>query len=565
MVRASFVAALLLLVPVTGSAGGARREAVYVHLVGEDGKAARAPLFGGGDLPVAKAGGEVVTVDDLAQALTLAHEGAEEGAAGKKNDATVILQRLVDVRLVVEEARAMGIGELPELRREIAAFETRTEREHLQQKALRGVKADPLATERAYHLATKEWKLRSVLFQKEADARTFLGEVASGGAFEAAAERMVKAGNATSGGPAEFHTRAAMLPQVVQALLPLGKGAVTDPIHVGSGWAVMRIEDERFPESAPQLERARAESLAFNQKLALRRYYDGLLARYVKVDRKLVDALDLEASEPGIAALRKDGRVVARIQGAAPVTVGEMTAAIEQRAYHGIEGAIQKKKVNAQKADALDALVSERIVPLEAKRLGIRRTRAFRKAVDGYRESLLFAAFVARAVAPGVKVEESEIRAHYDAHRADFRQSDLYKLESLGFRDAKAAQAALSKLQAGADFRWMRANADGLLKAGEGSFELDGSTVSASTMPAALREGITGARKGDYRLVADGGKAHVVHVLEVTAPGELPFEDAKARIQRELVGQRTSAALKEWIAKLRAAKPVKIYLTRIGA
>lgn len=460
----------------------------------------------------------------------------------------------------------MGIEDLPEIQKLIAEFGEKTIRELLQRRVTDGVKPDRRHVERLYRRSAKEWKVKSLLFEKEEHARTFAADVASGTSFDAAAEKAAGEGKAIGAKPAEFYPRGAMMPQVVEALLSIEKGAVTTPIQVTGGFTVIRVEDERYPENARLRTKAESESLAFNKQRALKRYYAKLLARYTGTDQALLKQLDFESPRPGLAALRKDRRVVTRIRGGADVTVADLTRALEERFFHGVGGAIRKRQVNAQKADALDALVSSKIVPMEARRLRIHQTTAFRKAVDRYRESVVFSQFVSRVVAPGVKIGEGEARRYYDAHKSEFTLPTFYKLESLGYRDVERAQSGLAKLRSGTDVKWLKANADDLLKPGESEIDFSGATVAASTMPPALRAVLAGTKKGDYRLFAtEGGQAHVIHVRDVTAPGEEPFDEAKDRIEQHLLQERVTAALKEWVAKLRQARPVKVYLTRVGA
>jgi parvulin-like peptidyl-prolyl isomerase len=566
-VRRTAIVALIVCGPALAArAAPGPNDAVFVRLVGEDGKPAKVPLFSGSDVAVAKAGSEYVTVDDLAVALAKAHEEATSEAAPARKDALAILGRLVDARLVAGEARAMGIGELPEFRKAVAEYEAIALREALQAKATRGVRGDALLVEREYQRSVKEWKARSLLFQKEEDAAKLLSDVAAGATFDVAAEAALKAGKATGGSPAEFYPRDRLLPQVVTALLATEKGRVTDAVRVPGGFAVLHVEEERYPNNPKLRAKAEADATRAAKEVAVRKYYAKLLARYVKTDDKLLAQLDYEAAQPGLEALRKDRRVLSRISGGKDVTVADLTRALEQRFFHGTEGAIRKKEVNPRKAAALDAIISEQIVAIEARRQKLDQTRSYRRAVERFQESLLFSGFVERVVAPAVKVKDADLRAYFEAHRKEYAPSAFYRLESVAYADVRRAQAALGKLRSGTDLNWLRANSDDLLPPGDGVLQFAGTTVASSTMPPALRSVLADARKGDLRLYApDETHAYAIQVLEVSTPEAPTFDEVKDRVRQQLVEERMSAELLDVVTKLRQARPVKIYLTSVGA
>ena len=74
-----------------------------------------------GKRTVAVVGGEAITSDELEQALA-----PPEGGVGKtkpsKEETSQLLDRLINTRLIVQEARRMGIDQLPELKNEMDAF-----------------------------------------------------------------------------------------------------------------------------------------------------------------------------------------------------------------------------------------------------------------------------------------------------------------------------------------------------------------------------------------------------------------------------------------------------------
>jgi hypothetical protein len=221
--------------------------------------------------------------------------------------------------------------------------------------------------------------------------------------------------------------------------------------------------------------------------------------------------------------------------------------------------------VNAEKAAAFEALLSERLYAREAAARGVEAGADFRRALEEQRRALAFSAFVERAVIPGVRVEEAEGRRYFEEHAAEFTTPQMFRLEGLGFSSSKAAQAALDRLRGGTDFAWLRANAEGQLRPEERSLNLDGSVVSAHNLPPDLAKALAGAGAGSLRLHARDGQHYVVRVADETPPRVQPYEQARERIGKKLFAEKVAKAIREHAEKVRKVRPVEVYVTRIAS
>jgi parvulin-like peptidyl-prolyl isomerase len=527
----------------------------------------KAPLFAEefASFPVARVEDRVITLQEVTDALASAHgTHAKETKAGSV-DVTPIIDRLVDIHLLAMEARNMGIDDLPEFKESMVDFKQRTGREMLKDRVTAGSKPDAAEVDRFYRDAIRTWKARSVLFANESDAIKLKAESDAGKKFEDLAKEAVAAGKGKGGEEAQVLPRAKLLPNVHAALEKMKPGEVSAPLRLEQGWAVIQVAEILYPDDAKmRAEIERTKDGEAKQK-ALEKAYGGLVKRYAKVDRKLLASLDYDAKRPGIPALKKDKRVLAALQGAKPITVGELTGALVGGFYHGVERAIESKKANRQKADVFDGLLSRRIVPLEVKRLGIDESPEFKRRVVAYEDSLLFASFLKQVIAPKVTVTEESVRKYFDAHRKDYTYPAFYKLESLAFATAKEAQAAVDKLRSGTDFKWLNANSESQIPAAERKAKLDG-TIAATSLPKDLAEALAGAKVGDHRLYADPAQQfYAVHVVEIVPPQEQPYEEVRSKIEDVLFYDQINADLKDFAGKLRKASDVKVFITKIGS
>jgi parvulin-like peptidyl-prolyl isomerase len=549
----------------SSSAGGSP---MYVHLTQSDGKQVKAALFAesSASIPVASVGDGAITVQDLSKAIAGAHETfAAEAKAGGKNFAP-ILERLIDVRLLLLEARDMGLYELPEITRSTAEFRTTNALATLKARVTKDIGFDALEVEQQYRDATKEWKVHSVLFPKQEDALAMKGQVDAGKSYDDLVKVVVAAKKAKGGEPAEFLPRSRLLPAILAAVSSMKAGDVSAPVKVPDGYAVLQVEEVRYRDDPKAREEAETRSRTARQKAALAKYYAGLLKRYASIDKALLAKLDFEAKKPGMKALLKDQRGVARVRGAKSVTVADLAKALDEQFYHGVDVGIREKKVNKQKAASLDALLSQRLVPLEAERLGITRSAEYRKQVADFTDSAVFTAFVSKVILPDIKVADEDVAMYYAQHKGEFMYPAFYKVESIGFAKVKDAQAALTKLRSGTDYKWFKSNADGQLKDGESEVQFDGSTVAASAMPKDLAKLMETTKPGDYRLYSSSDNhAHVIHVLEATPPAPQALDDVKQSIHDKVFAERATKSIRDWAEKLRKAHPVTVYITKIGA
>ncbi len=149
-----------------------------------DDQLVRAALFSpeSEQCPVARVGDEPIALRDLAEALELQHLSRSPRAAAPAKtpdmDFAPALDRLIDTRLLIQEAREVQVDATPEFRETIADFKESRQRTMLQQLAARSAKPDPAEVERLYRDAVREWEIASVLLEKEDDAKAFAAALA---------------------------------------------------------------------------------------------------------------------------------------------------------------------------------------------------------------------------------------------------------------------------------------------------------------------------------------------------------------------------------------------------
>jgi parvulin-like peptidyl-prolyl isomerase len=515
---------------------------------------------------LASVNGEPITLDDLLQQIGALHEGVEEPAAMvEKPDPRALLERLIGVRLVLQEARNIGLDELPEMTRQVAAARLDLLKEAVIEERLKEfTRGDPDQVDVLYRDAVREVRVESVLFPSAEAAASFLAALEAGAEFGEKARALVDGGEALAHQPPDYLRTARLEPEVRAAVGRLEPGATSPPIPLSAGVTVLRLLDVRYAEDPAARQEAERQGLERRRQIALTDYARELRSRYARVDEALVSSLDYDGPEAGLEALRTDRRVVAEILGGEPITVGELTARMEQRMFHGLERAAQQQRAGEAIPGTLDRIIQERAVVLEANRLGVPERPAFRSALQAREDGLLFGRFLSTVIDPSVKVPDAELRAFHAEHRADYSSPEMMRIRSLVFRRRQDAQAALEKLRQGADLEWMRANAAGQVDPQDvdPEWRFDGKLVPVPALPEGARGAVAGAAAGDYRFCEQpgGGPFHVLWVTEAFPSRPQEYEAVKQQIARRVAAQKRQRALEEWIGRLREASEVRVFV-----
>jgi parvulin-like peptidyl-prolyl isomerase len=514
------------------------------------------------DLPVVKGRRAVASVQG--DPITLDEFNRQRPAAAPADPAADVrlLNHLINLRLVAQEGRRMELDKLPEIRRMVDTYARLTLREELVGRAIKDVKADPKDVDEIYRNAVRQWTVSAVLFPGEAAANTMAAELAAGKDFAALAAAHLAAGTATKVDDAAVLKRDGADPAVAHALATLAVGMTSPVIRTPSGSVILKVQEIGYPEDAAA--RATAERIVVTNKRreAVAALDAALKKKYVKINEALLKSLDFESQTPDMEARLKDGRVLADIKGEKPITVAEMTEELKFRFFHGSQLAAERKRLNAKKGEVLDAMLHRRVFRKEALRLKLDRTDAYRDKVKEYEESVLFEAVLRKAVAPDVRVTEADVKAYYDAHRAEYATPEMIRIRSLAFGDQAAAEATRDLLRTGADFQWVASRVEGQLDPRtSGLLSFDSRPIMTSELPDGVRKAVAGAKSGDVMVYpAPEHRFYVLAIESVIAAQPEAYENLRDKLRERVVNAKIGQAVEEYAGRLRSLSDVKVYL-----
>jgi peptidyl-prolyl cis-trans isomerase C len=167
-----------------------------------------------------------------------------------------LLERLIDLRLIVWAAREAGLAEDEEMRGRVAEFEDRLISETFVQREV----ADRITTEMvrarydayvAQLAARAEVRARHILLDSEEEAGEAIAALDAGADFAELARTRSLGPTAEQGGDLDYFTRDNMTPEFAEAAFGLEVGEYSrTPVKTQFGWHVIKVEDRRAQRPA---------------------------------------------------------------------------------------------------------------------------------------------------------------------------------------------------------------------------------------------------------------------------------------------------------------------------
>lgn len=111
--------------------------------------------------------------------------------------------------------------------------------------------------------------------------------------------------------------------------------------------------------------------------------------------------------------------------------------------FEGLEG---KRKF-------LDDLISRELIYLDAKKKKIDKDKEYLDMIERFKKDAMLEILLKREIEDKAKVDESELKAYYDANPQEFRLNEEIRASHILVKTEEEAKDVLKKLKEGADFK----------------------------------------------------------------------------------------------------------------
>ena len=521
-----------------------------------------------GKATVAVVNGEPITLESLKRAVAESKTEIPDKEAMASMDFSVFVKRLVNTRLIVLEAKNIGLNKLPEVKKAMNGFANQTLMEMLIDQQLKNTKAEEEEVQKIYHELVREWKIKALWVERERDIKKTEEALKAGKNFDDLVKEAIESGIGKGNDEGEYLKDKDLKPTIAKLVSNMEIGSVSPVISAGKkSFGIFRLEGMRMPEQEDPEARKTAEEKALQEKKiqTVKEYYGALKKKYVQIDQALLDTLDYESQAPGLENLLKDNRVLAKIDNEDPITVGDLSRSLKFKFYHGIKRAVEDKRINSRVAQTLEEMIEKRLLLQEALKQSLDQTTFYKDRISEYEDSVLFGAFIRKVIYPDIKLTPEEIETYYRENREDYTFPKMMKIKSLIFTRRDDAVVAIEKLRKGTDFTWLSAHAEGLAdQNSEGILKFDGMLLSLQTLPEAVQKVVSTAKVGDARLYKSPEDLfYVLYIYDMTPPQTQSFESIKEKIADKIFNKKIKEQIEIWAFKLGEYYPVKIYGTGI--
>lgn len=498
---------------------------------------------------VAVVNGEEIFMQDLGNALAAQHANIKGEVSAGRIDYRKVLHRLINVRLIVQEARDTGLPERDDIKKSVNDYRERVLINLIKNRRVENLKPNEEEVERIYRDRIRHWKFKALSFGDEAQAQLFHDEINGGADFQETGEKYVERGSAAWEGQDQAIREMEIAPQYAGLFRDREAGSVTPVIKESNRFFVLKLLDVTYVEDPLEKQKVTRELLKEQRKKALEKYVDELIAEYVSIDKGVLSTMGKE----NLADLEKDGRVVAQIKGGQSVSIADLASFAQRKFYHGDKSSAFKKALVSDPESTLKELLGDKLCLKKALQEKLDETDNYKALVTDYENSILFSAYLKAFLAPQAQVSEEEVRAAYDESSNEYLMPQMIVIDSLTFTDRQGARDASERLKRGDDFQWLSQHSKGIK--GEGAVR---QSLILNKLPGELQSLFSKAEVGDIRLYENGKSSRLFVVRDVPPRKKWPYKDVRSQIAGELFNKRLEQAIENLADELRALSDITI-------
>ncbi len=488
--------------------------------------------------------GEPVTTGDLEYSLQIAHR-REKLSATKKLDIPQYVQKLIDDRLIVQEAFRMGIDRDPVIQGKISDYVLRESVVRLyNEEVVEKAAVTDEDSKKYFEEHFEVFTLDIIETSTEQDAMAILAALQRGEPFETYS-RQYPSSLPREEGKQYVFSRNSMPASIRSAVDGLRTGEVSSVISSGDRYSIIKLLSLQT-QSGEDLAntKKRIKNQLKNQKIKERS--DAYLAQLrneagITVDRDLLASIRFTSAGERDQWL-KDERVLAQVHDKI-LTAGEFTERLSS-----VDETAKEARLNTW--------VDHAVVDHEALSRQYDLRTDLKDQLHRYKSHLIKNAFIKNLVDSKISIADDEVKEYYANHQDDYLKPDKYKVQQITLKSEAEAQDVLTNLQRDANFSWLaktRSVDTFAEKGGVTGWHLK------SGLHDRVQEIIESLRPGDISPILEiDGQYRVIRLMEKTEKTVEPFSRVKALAHRSVYGEKFRKIYDEYIQQLRQEAKIEV-------
>jgi peptidyl-prolyl cis-trans isomerase C len=495
--------------------------------------------------------GEPITEDDLKYSLQIAHRKEDLSSAGELN-LSKFVQKLVDDRLIIQEARRMGMENYPEVEQAVQAYILRESVVRLyNDEIVKKVTVSENDIRNYYKTNYEQFILGIIEVDSEKKGQEILEQLKKGVDFGELGRKYSTNPSQKDGGEVTIR-RGSLSPQVKKAVSDLKLGEFSEVLKIQNKYYIIKlISRKEAPDEELESFRASIEKKIRKQKEKERgdEYLKYLREHQtIKVDKELLAAVKLDRVKGELETLSKDERTLAEVNGSL-LTVGDFVA-------------LAKPYPKKSKEEILNDWIDRKVVDHEALSRHYELNPDLKNMVYRYRNQLFKNTFIKRIVIPQITISDKTLEEYYLTHQKSFIKPESFKIQQITVKTTDDAQDILNSLQKGADFSWLAKNRSIDSAAQEGG-DIGWFTKTEMTEP--VKKIIETLKLGDVSTVLKLDSQYRIIRLLDRKEGEIEeFAKVKNAVYRLVFEEQVNTLLDNYISQLKKDADITINDEAIG-
>jgi peptidyl-prolyl cis-trans isomerase C len=481
--------------------------------------------------------GEPVTGGDLKYSLTIAHRREDLSSAGALN-LSQFIQKLIDDRLIIQEARRMGMQDYPEVQQAIQAYVLRESVVRLHdEEIVKKVTVTEDEIKNYYKKNYEQFSLGLIEVDSEEKARQIFEQLREGADFKEFAQKYSTRTSQKDGGEVVLR-RNAMSPLIEKVVSNLNPGEFTDVVSIQNKYYIIKLVSRKeAPGEGLESVKGKIERAVRKQKEKERsdEYLKYLRERAtIQIDNEIFSSINI-SEKSDVEKLSQDKRILVQVNGSI-LTVADFMA-------------IAKSSPGKSKETILNEWIDQKVVDHEALNRHYDTRRDLKEMVGRYENQVLKNTFIKRVILPQITLLDEESKHYYLTHQESFRKPTLFKIQQITVKTADDAQDILDSLKNGADFSWLAKNRSVDSAASEGG---NLGWITRAEMPEPLKKIIETLKPGDISPVLKIDSNYRIVQLLDRKEGEVEeFEKVKNAVYRTAFEERVNTLLSDYISQLK--------------
>jgi parvulin-like peptidyl-prolyl isomerase len=499
-----------------------------------------------GDQPLAVVDGEFITSGDLEYSLQIAHR-REDLSSAKTLNMSNYLQKLINDKLIVQEARRMGIGNYEGVRNKVSAFITRESVKRLyNEEIVSRASVSEQETMNYYKDNYKDVTLDVIETKSSKDLETIFRKLMAGESFERYSAEHPSSLPGKKGPLHKIQWRS-LNADIKDALSKLRPGEFTDVInnkhHVYLIIKLISIQKA----AAEGFQKAKAGIKMTIKQLKIQERSDKYLAELrskadIKINREILSSINLSGNQNENARWLEDERPLVEVSGNT-LTVSNFAARLTPN-------------TQKHKETALNNWIDKKIVDLEALSRSYDKKTDLGSTTIRYEDEVIKKVFRQEVIFPRVQMKEEDVEEYYFSHREDYARPVRYKIQQIAVNTREDAQKVLNSLMDGASFSWLA-----------GRWSTDSSASSDSTidwirtneLPDQAKNSIEEMEPGSFSSILEvDSEYRIFKLLDKTEKSYEDFNRVKPLARKAVFRERFREVYQEYVNKLKQTADIKI-------